>query len=191
MNLSRYDLNCIVVLNFFLSRWLDSLIFNDETDAYKSWTLFLIFVSILVLISGVVLLTHKKPEPIKSRQGNKRRQKVRNHLPANGTSGEGHEPTVGDDLPDSEEQALWTLGEDSDEEDMGDDDDVDHHQNPMNHGDVLATRRAVVPSGANGREIDEHTELVEPEPEFERDRRRGIGMNDTSRAGSSRSTIRM
>lgn len=31
-------------------------------DAYKTWTLFLIFVFILVLISGVVLLTHKKPE---------------------------------------------------------------------------------------------------------------------------------
>jgi magnesium transporter len=37
-------------------------IFNDSVDAYKSWTLFLIFVSIIVLISGVVLLTHKKPE---------------------------------------------------------------------------------------------------------------------------------
>lgn len=187
MNLSRYDLNYIVVL-ILRSRWLDSLIFNDETEAYKSWTLFLIFVSILVLISGVVLLTHKKPEPIKSRQGNKRRQKVRNRLPANGTSGEGHEPTAGDGLPDSEEQALWTLGEDSDEEDMGEDDDVDHHQNPINYGDVLATKRNVVPSGANGREINEHTELVESDSEFERDRRRG--MNDASRAGSSRSTFR-
>ncbi|OCH88999.1 hypothetical protein OBBRIDRAFT_794662 [Obba rivulosa] len=41
--------------------WLDSLIFNDEVDAYQSWTLFLIFVSMIVLISGVVLLTYKKP----------------------------------------------------------------------------------------------------------------------------------
>ena len=31
-------------------------------DAYASWALFLIFVSILILISGVVLLTHKKPD---------------------------------------------------------------------------------------------------------------------------------
>jgi hypothetical protein len=67
---------------------------------------------------------------------------------------------------------------------------VDHHQNPMNHGDVLATKRAVIPGGANVREIDEHTELVESGPEFERDRRRGIGMNHPSRAGSSRSTLR-
>src|SRR5258708_29276613 len=38
-------------------------IFNDSVDAYASWTLFLSVISILVLISGVVLLTHKKPEP--------------------------------------------------------------------------------------------------------------------------------
>ena len=31
-------------------------------DAYASWDLFLIFCSILVLVSGVVLLTHKKPD---------------------------------------------------------------------------------------------------------------------------------
>ena len=43
--------------------FLNSLIFNNEVEAYKSWTLFLIFLSIIVLIGGVVLLTHKKPEP--------------------------------------------------------------------------------------------------------------------------------
>jgi magnesium transporter len=32
-------------------------------DAYAPWTLFFSFVSILILVSGVVLLTHKKPEP--------------------------------------------------------------------------------------------------------------------------------
>jgi len=42
--------------------FLDSLIFNNEVDAYESWTLFLIFVSIIILVSGVVLLTHKKPD---------------------------------------------------------------------------------------------------------------------------------
>ncbi|KIO30760.1 hypothetical protein M407DRAFT_20285 [Tulasnella calospora MUT 4182] len=45
------------------SGFLNSLIFNDEVDAYKPWTLFCLFLSIVVLISGVVLLTHKKPEP--------------------------------------------------------------------------------------------------------------------------------
>lgn len=55
------------VLIIFL-RFLNSLIFNNEVDSYKTWTLFLITLSILVLISGVVLLTHKKPEqrPAKS-----------------------------------------------------------------------------------------------------------------------------
>jgi drug/metabolite transporter (DMT)-like permease len=42
--------------------FLDSLVFNNEVDAYKPWILFLIFASIMILISGVVLLTHKKPE---------------------------------------------------------------------------------------------------------------------------------
>jgi len=42
--------------------FLDSLVFNDEVDAYKPWILFLIFASMVILISGVVLLTHKKPE---------------------------------------------------------------------------------------------------------------------------------
>ncbi|KAG9004991.1 hypothetical protein FRB90_010628 [Tulasnella sp. 427] len=45
------------------SGFLNSLIFNDEVDAYKPWTLFCLFLSIVVLIAGVVLLTHKKPEP--------------------------------------------------------------------------------------------------------------------------------
>ena len=32
-------------------------------DAYAPWTLFASFVPILILVSGVMLLTHKKPEP--------------------------------------------------------------------------------------------------------------------------------
>lgn len=42
--------------------FVDSLIFNDSVDAYQTWTLFLIFISIVTLISGVVLLTLKKPQ---------------------------------------------------------------------------------------------------------------------------------
>jgi len=45
------------------SGFLNSLIFSDEVDAYKTWTLVCLGLSILVLITGVVLLTHKKPEP--------------------------------------------------------------------------------------------------------------------------------
>lgn len=43
--------------------FLDSLIFNNEVDAYRAWTLFLIMCSMVVLIVGVVLLTFKKPDP--------------------------------------------------------------------------------------------------------------------------------
>jgi len=107
--------------------WLDSLIFNDEVDAYQSWTLFLIFVSILILISGVVLLTHKKPEmtgntplPSSKAVGGRRRRERR---------------TVGNDGEENrleeagEQDALWTLGGGSDSEDL--DEDADHHQHPI------------------------------------------------------------
>lgn len=50
------------ILKYVPFRFLNSLIFNDSVDAYQNWTLFLIFVFILVLIGGVVLLTHKKPD---------------------------------------------------------------------------------------------------------------------------------
>jgi len=98
-------------------------------------------------------------------------------------------PREEDELPDGEEEALWALGGDSDEENMGEDDDVDHHQNPVNHLDQLATMRKVVPRSASGRQTDELAVLVEPDLEFsddDRDRRRGTGI----RAGSSRSSLR-
>ena len=160
-----------------LLSWLDSLIFNDEVQAYQSWTLFLIFVSILVLILGVVLLTHKKPEPVKPSnivQNNRRRRKPKR----NGVNGvdadveEGHQ--------DSEGEALWALGDDSDEDiDEDEDEDVDHHQNPLNHRDELNARRTVIPRSTRGPEINEHTGLVEVEPSLadDRDRRRGIEMD--------------
>jgi len=63
--LKVYD-STLVVPTFYAvytaSGFLNSLIFMDEVDAYKPWTLFAVFVSIGVLISGVVLLTNKKPE---------------------------------------------------------------------------------------------------------------------------------
>lgn len=115
--------------------FLDSLIFNDEVDAYQSWTLFLIFASILILVSGVVLLTHKKPEPVSATPptmlappppGKKRRSR---------RSKSGQEEVEG-----GEQDVLWTVGDDSGDEDAqelgtveyGDgDEDVDHHQNPI------------------------------------------------------------
>ncbi|KDQ21464.1 hypothetical protein BOTBODRAFT_168725 [Botryobasidium botryosum FD-172 SS1] len=61
-----YDSTLVVPVFYGIytaSGFLNSLIFNNEVDSYKSWTLFLIALSILVLILGVVLLTNKKPEP--------------------------------------------------------------------------------------------------------------------------------
>lgn len=94
-------------------------IFNDSVDAYQSWTLFLIFVSVLVLISGVVLLTHKKPEPSTTQRDG--------GIAMNALSGrqiprtaddkaEGHEGVhPGDHGEDG--QVMWEVGEASDDED--------------------------------------------------------------------------
>jgi hypothetical protein len=88
-----------------------------------------------VLISGVVLLTHKKPEPgAKPASGiplkpGKGKGKNKSRSKPTGEQGEG------------EQDVLWAVGDDSDNEDEhleegrvedGDgDDDVDHHQNPI------------------------------------------------------------
>ncbi len=108
-------------------------IFNDEVDAYESWALFLIFVSILILISGVVLLTHKKPDehavhhvttprsaarvaPLVS-ASLRRNTRSRRNIGANKGVGK-----IGDEeegLSDDEhgEEVLWQVGEDDDEDD--------------------------------------------------------------------------
>ena len=87
-------------------------------DAYASWTLFLSFVSILILISGVVLLTHKKPEPSSAQRDS---GIALNAIPgrriprtADGKT-EGHEGVPEDHGEDG--QTLWDVGEASDEED--------------------------------------------------------------------------
>jgi hypothetical protein len=103
-------------------------VFNDSVDAYQTWTLFLIFISIVILISGVVLLTLKKPEnrggaptapgvpgSARSVRPGRRRSDSKQDL----ERGEGR--TVeqeGRELDD--DQTLWGLGEMSDDED-GDD----------------------------------------------------------------------
>ncbi|KAI0356389.1 hypothetical protein OH77DRAFT_1401268 [Trametes cingulata] len=103
--------------------FLDSLIFNDEVDAYQSWTLFFIFVSMGVLVSGVVLLTYKKPEekvtsptsavPLSSR-GRRRSRKGGAGLTEEDEEDALHEAEEGE-----HEEAMWQLGDASDEEDDG------------------------------------------------------------------------
>ncbi|KAG6820249.1 hypothetical protein H0H93_003413 [Arthromyces matolae] len=113
--------------------FLDSLIFNDEVDAYQGWTLFLIFVSILILISGVVLLTHKKPELTSSTTPS---------MPSRPPPGKGrkHSDAEQGEVASGEQQVLWTVGEDDENQDGSqakhpahledEDPDLDHHQNP-------------------------------------------------------------
>ncbi|KDR75824.1 hypothetical protein GALMADRAFT_68343 [Galerina marginata CBS 339.88] len=158
--------------------WLDSLIFNNEVEAYKSWTLFLIFVSVLILISGVVLLTHKKPEPVTGKiksttlPRRRRRRKADKTVKKAGENGSGHvgEGQEGDDEPlaDGEDEVLWAVGEVSDEDDEGedgDDEDIDHHQHPL-HQSLPSGRQTgtsmAVPRGTRGA-VNEHTGLVHPE----------------------------
>ncbi|KAF5393269.1 hypothetical protein D9757_000629 [Collybiopsis confluens] len=121
--------------------FLNSLIFNNEVDAYQSWTLFLIFISILILISGVVLLTHKKPEPgapVRSatvasgsvalprlRQRNsKRASSSKTDLEAGNLDGD-------TSLHSGENEMLWAVGDTSDDDSQGEDEDIDHHQHPL------------------------------------------------------------
>ncbi|KAG5353771.1 hypothetical protein C0989_002554 [Termitomyces sp. Mn162] len=138
--LKVYDSTLVVPVFYGIytaTGFLNSLIFNNEVDAYQGWTLFLIFVSILILISGVVLLTHKKPEntssaPLILSRTAKGKGKAKKDIDVEeGQTGEG-----------AEREVLWTLGEDEDEDEDGtsknghghfeeEDPDVDHHQNPI------------------------------------------------------------
>lgn len=94
--------------------FLDSLIFNNQVDAYKPWILFLIFASIVILISGVVLLTHKKPE-----------RSQRNIAPSQTTGARSAKNSEEDEaqalrVPEEGESStheLWQLGDMSDDED--------------------------------------------------------------------------
>lgn len=110
-------------------------IFNDEVDAYKPWALFLIFVSILILISGVVLLTHKKPERVapasNTRMGSVARKSkhkakasdakgLANSQEEDDDVGEGHSLRRSEEGRPGNEDETWAVGEVSDDEDEPD-----------------------------------------------------------------------
>ncbi|KAF7288711.1 hypothetical protein HMN09_01377100 [Mycena chlorophos] len=130
--LQIYDSTLVVPVFYGIytaAGWLNSLIFNDNVDSYQPWTLFLIFVSIFVLISGVVLLTHKKPEPgpLSARAsvpmgttGLPRMRQRKGDL----------ESATAEEGGGEQQEELWGIGDASDE-DEGDDEDVDHHQHPF------------------------------------------------------------
>lgn len=102
-------------------RFLDSLVFNNETDAYKGWTLFFIGISILILIGGVVLLTNKKPPST----GRTRPQA--NGVPMSSLPVHTRDSTQEDDKQSEheveslrkhqpDEEVVWQLGDDSDDD---------------------------------------------------------------------------
>lgn len=100
--------------------------------------------SILVLISGVVLLTHKKPEPVTGKIKStslprRRRQSNKKNSNDNGNADE--EDANEGEQHDGEDQVLWAVGNASDEEDDYDDgdEDIDHHQHPLHR--ALPSRR--------------------------------------------------
>jgi magnesium transporter len=166
------------------------LIFNDEVEAYKSWTLFLIFVSIIVLIAGVVLLTFKKPEPVTGkikpagapRDGRRRKG---NKLKRAAENGEMEEVSDEEQVRGGENDVLWAVGDASDDEDDGEDEDVDHHQHPL-HQDLPKASIASTVGGSQRRSsrraVNERTGLVTPENEGDDgDYTHGSRMMDTNR----------
>ncbi|KAF8210358.1 hypothetical protein K438DRAFT_1809537 [Mycena galopus ATCC 62051] len=122
--------------------FLNSLIFNNEVDSYQSWTLFLIFVSILC--------SSRKPEPgpLAARSAAalgsagfprlEMRQRARKGKKPKGLSVGAADRDDEETMVDGEEE-LWRIGDASDDEQSGDDgegqdEDVDHPQHPLYKG---------------------------------------------------------
>ena len=162
-------------------------IFNDEVDAYKSWTLFLIFVSIMILISGVVLLTHKKPEPgaikpvtLGVPMARPRKKKAKDAKAAQRSDENDIEPG------DGEQEVLWTVGDAEDDDDDGDeeegeDEDIDHHQHPLGSSTDPERRTSMSRVATHG---EEGRGLMSEDPEH------GHEDEEKLRAGGSRSKNR-
>lgn len=129
-------------------------IFNDEVDAYQSWTLFLICVSILVLICGVVLLTHKKPESTTGKKKSSARL-PRRKTKTSGSKAKHAEAAGEEEEQEGETQVLWALGEASDDDIEGGDDDVDHHQHLSHQQEQLEHR------GTTAKQTDEENRQSE------------------------------
>jgi len=107
-------------------------VFNNEVDSYRPWILFLIFASMMILISGVVLLTHKKPERsirapaaaglsgLSSRKASRSSSRV-NHIIDEDEDGDDEEQALRNTTEAEEgrgdQTVLWQVGDDSDDED--------------------------------------------------------------------------
>jgi len=119
--LKAYDSTLVVPVFYGVytaTGFLDSLIFNNQVDAYKPWILFLVFTSIVILISGVVLLTHKKPERSQRNGALSRAPSTRSTIKGDRNSEEEEAQALR--VPEEGEPSadeLWQLGDTSDDED--------------------------------------------------------------------------
>ncbi|PSS06520.1 hypothetical protein PHLCEN_2v3687 [Hermanssonia centrifuga] len=161
---------------------VSQIIFNNEVDAYESWALFLIFCSILVLVSGVVLLTNKKPDQHgrTAASGTSTNATLVNlpRLRRRHTGTKGDKPgMIGDEeeglrvSEDGETTAadgavLWQLGEVSDEEDA---DEPGFPHSPRRGEGVGVTGG----EGERARMMEDH------EPEHEEDHRASVSSDAT------------
>lgn len=118
-------------------------IFNDEVDAYQPWTLFLIFVSMIILISGVILLTYKKPEkkvPSAAAPGNvamASRPAGRPRRKNDDEDGDEEDALRTGEEPDPEE--VWQIGSTNESDDEGG--VVPHTPRPTRHRSASARSR--------------------------------------------------
>lgn len=146
MSLSSSCSLCLPVTCSFL----DSLVFNNQVDAYKPWILFLIFASIVILISGVVLLTHKKPERSQRNLAPSRTTGARSTTKNNKDSEEDEAQVLR--VPEEGESSaheLWQLGDMSDDEDGVDADTIGK---PTPRG-VNGSANSGVEGGEEGRRL--------------------------------------
>jgi len=131
--------------------FVNSMVFNNSVDAYQTWVLFLIFISIMTLISGVVLLTLKKPKA----------NGVAQSVPADGSVRSARETTIDHktDDPDEEDEGensfassrrrntdtlradetVWQVGDVSDDEDEGGGDVFGGRRSPFKGGDSVVS----------------------------------------------------
>ena len=135
-------------------------------------------------------MTFKKPEPATGKlksAGAPRdaRRRKGNKLKRAAENGEMEEVNEEEQVHGGEHDVLWAVGDASDDEDDGEDEDVDHHQHPL-HQDLPKARIASIVGGSQRRNsrraVNERTGLVTPEDEGDDgDYMDGSRMMDTNR----------